>query len=160
MKLIKLTAFTAFSFLSVLLLGSCEKSDEAKKANTYTKTNITMSGAQVIPLSTSNALGSIDVGYIRGTKQLSYKVSWSGLSGNPTGIGLYGPAPIGFGLPPTPPLQVIPITGLTTSGSLSGTLLVDEVVVKENVLLSGMYYIMIRTAAFPAGEIRGQIVFQ
>jgi hypothetical protein len=32
--------------------------------------------------------------------------------------------------------------------------------VKEENVLNGQYYILIRTAAYPAGEIRGQITFQ
>ncbi len=160
MKFLQLTAFTIFSFGALLFLGSCEKSAEAKIGTHYTKTGIPMSGAQVVPASTSPALGFLDVFYIKGTKLLNYKVTWSGLTGNPTGFGLYGLAPAGFGLPPTTPLQTISITGMTTSGSYSGTLLVDDITVKEENLLSGLYYIAIRTAAFPAGEIRGQIKFQ
>ena len=119
-----------------------------------------MSGAQNVPASTSSALGTMDVSYIKGTKQLNYKITWSGLSGNPTGIGVYGLAPAGFGLPPTTPFQTISVTGLTANGTYSGNLLVDEVAVKEENVLNGLYYIAIRTAAFPAGEIRGQIKFQ
>ena len=160
MKLIKLTAYSLLVIALPIVLASCEKSAEAKKVNLYAKSNIVMSGAQNVPASTSNALGSMDVSYIRGTKLLNYKVTWSGLSGNPTGFGLYGPAPLGFGLPPTTPLQTISVTGLGTSGTYSGNLLVDGSLVKEEAVLSGLYYIAIRTAAFPAGEIRGQIILQ
>lgn len=160
MKLIQLTAFSLLSFAALVVLGSCEKSAEAKIGTHYTKTGIPMSGAQVVPTSTSPALGFMDIFYIKGTKLLNYKVTWSGLTGNPTGFGLYGPAPSGFGLPPTTPLQTISVTGMTASGTYSGTLLVDGFTVKEDMVLSGLYYIAIRTAAFPAGEIRGQIKFQ
>jgi len=48
------------------------------------------------------------------------------------------------------------------SGSLTGTLLVDGVLVKENDLINGQYYINIFTNSplYPQGEIRGQIKFQ
>jgi hypothetical protein len=160
MKLNSLTATCSLLFALLVTLGSCEKSSEAKKGTHYTKSGITMSGAQVVPTSTSNALGTMDVSYIKGTKQLNYKITWSGLSGNPTGIGVYGLAPAGYGVAPTTPFQTISITGLTANGTYSGNLLVDDVAVKEENVLNGLYYIMIRTAAFPAGEIRGQIKFQ
>ncbi|HEX6193065.1 MAG TPA: CHRD domain-containing protein [Chitinophagaceae bacterium] len=160
MKLIKLTAFPLFLFSVLLSLGSCEKSSEAKKGNLYAKSGILVSGAQVVPVSASPALGSMDVSYIRTDKLLNYKLTYSGLSGTPTGVGLYGLAPVGYGVSPTTPFQVIPLTGLTTSGTISGNLLVDNISVKEENVLNGQYYILIRTAAYPAGEIRGQITFQ
>ena len=46
------------------------------------------------------------------------------------------------------------------SGTLSGTLLVDGTVIKENDLLNGQYYLNIHTSVYPGGEIRGQITFQ
>jgi hypothetical protein len=51
-------------------------------------------------------------------------------------------------------------TRFPATGTFSANLLVDGVVVKENDILNGFYYINIHTAAFPAGEIRGQIKFQ
>ncbi len=160
MNRIKLTVlFTSFIAL-LFSLGACEKSAEAKKGTHYTKSGIVMSGAQVVPTSASPALGSMDVFYIRGTKTLNYTVTWSGLSGNPIGIGVYGLAPMGYAVPPTTPLQTISTSGKGTTGTFSGTLLVDGVVVKEENVLNGLYYIAMRTAAWPAGEIRGQIRFQ
>jgi len=161
MKLIKLTALPLLLFSVLLSLGSCEKSAEAKTGTLFAKYGIVMSGAQVVPTSTSPALGSMDVYYIKGSKLLNYKISYTGLSGTPTGVGLYGLAPEGYGVSPTTPFQVIPTTGLTAAaGTVSGNLLVDEISVKEANVLNGLYYILIRTAAFPAGEIRGQIIFQ
>jgi hypothetical protein len=160
MKLIKLTAFSFFLFFSILGLSSCEKSAEAKKSNQYQKSDIPMTGAQVIPNSTSNALGKLTVGYIKGTGVMNYKITWAGLTGVPTGFGVYGLAPVGFSVSPTTPIQTISTTGLTASGTYSGTLTVDGVVIKEENVLNGLYYVMIRTAANPLGEIRGQVEFQ
>jgi hypothetical protein len=160
MKLIKLTAFSLFLLASVLTLSSCEKDAEAKKTYLYAKTGIPMTGAQNVPASTSSAVGSLDVTYIKGTRQLSYKFSWTGLTGAPTGVGIYGLAPLGYAVSPTTPIQTIALTGLTATGSYSGTLLVDGVVIKEQDLLNGLYYVLIRTAANPGGEIRAQIKFQ
>jgi hypothetical protein len=47
----------------------------------------------------------------------------------------------------------------TSCGSYSGRLFADGVLVTEDNLLNGVYYVSIRTAANPAGEIRAQIKF-
>ncbi|MCE2704544.1 MAG: hypothetical protein LW624_03650 [Terrimonas sp.] len=44
-------------------------------------------------------------------------------------------------------------------GTYSGRLFVDEVLITEENLLNGVYYVSIRTAAFPLGELRAQIKF-
>jgi hypothetical protein len=55
----------------------------------------------------------------------------------------------------------------TKSGTISGTLFVDGVAIKEADLLNGMYYMNIHTngvnpngGTYGGGEIRGQIVFK
>ncbi|HWR32592.1 MAG TPA: CHRD domain-containing protein [Chitinophagaceae bacterium] len=161
MKLIRLTALTSFVFGLVIATTSCEKVAEEKKTTDYQKNDIPMTGAKVIPTSVSTALGKLNVFYTKETRILNYTFTWSGLSGNPSvGVGLYGLAPEGYAVSPTSPIQTISTTGLLATGTYSGTLLADGSVIKEQDLLNGMYYIMLRTAAYPAGEIRAQIVFQ
>jgi hypothetical protein len=123
-----------------------------------------MSGAQQNPPNASVATGILNINYSKVTKNLTYDFTWSQLSGNPTGIGIYGPAPIGYSVfppaPTTPPIQTISITGaVAAGGSRSGSLVVDGALIKEENLLSGLYYVNIRTAAYPTGEIRAQIKF-
>lgn len=161
MKLLKLTALPSLLLALLFFVASCEPDAELKKTTDFQKRDIPMTGAQVIPTSASPALGKLNVFYTRETRILTYDFTWSGLSGNPTvGIGVYGLAPEGFAVSPTTPIQTISTTGATNTGSRSGTLLCDGVVIKEQDLLNGMYYIMLRTAAYPAGEIRAQIKFQ
>lgn len=160
MKLIRLTALTSVVFAFAIFFISCEKIAEEKKTTDYEKTNIPMTGAKVSPTSSSTALGSLNISYSKETRTLSYSFNWSGLSGNPTGIGVFGLAPEGYSVPPTTPVQTISTSGLLATGKYSGTLLADGAVIKEQDLLNGMYYIQIRTAAYPAGEIRAQIKFQ
>ncbi|MGB3006460.1 MAG: CHRD domain-containing protein [Chitinophagaceae bacterium] len=160
MKLIKLTALPLL-LASLFLISSCEPDAELKKTTDYQKNDIPMTGAKVIPISSSAATGKLNVFYTKETRILSYTFSWTGLTGAPSvGIGVYGLAPEGYAVSPTAPLQVISTTGKTATGTISGTLLADGSAVKEWDLLNGMYYIMLRTAAFPAGEIRAQISFQ
>jgi hypothetical protein len=164
MKLIKITALFSLVCAFSLTLSSCEKDSEDRKRLEFSKTAIIMSGAQETPLSNSSALGTMDVNYRRDTKILNYKITWSGLTGTPIGIGVHGTAPTGFN-PYSPaawttPVQSFTLTGLTATGTYSGALLVDGFAVKEEDVLSGLYYINLRTASYPAGEIRGQVKFQ
>lgn len=160
MKLIKLTALPLL-LASLFLISSCEPDAELKKTTDYQKNDIPMTGAKVIPISASAGTGKLNVFYTKETRILTYSFNWTGLTGAPSvGIGIYGLAPEGYAVSPTTPVQVISTTGKTATGTISGTLLADGSVVKEWDLLNGMYYVLIRTAAYPAGEIRAQINFQ
>src|SRR5689334_419916 len=95
MKLLKLTALCSL-LLCLLITSSCEKEAEQKKVNVYSKTDLIMTGAQSRPISTSTATGNLSVYYDKRTKQLNYTITWTGLSGAPTSIAMYGPAPEGY----------------------------------------------------------------
>ena len=165
MKLIKLTALTSLLFALVLGITSCEKNAEKKKTTDYEKTDIVMSGAQETPATPTTALGTMDVFYTKETRILTYTVRWSGLTGSVAAMHIHGLAPTGFLAPvvqtfTTSAIVRCPTISNTTCGTYTGTLLADGVVVKEDDLLNGVYYINIHTAAYPNGEIRGQIRFQ
>ena len=177
MTKMRLTAFSVIVIAFIITLASCRR-DDVEHQNLYMKTNIVLSGAQEVPFTPSTAIGKMDVSYSRLSKTLSYTVSWSGLAGPVTAMHIHGLAPEGYVAPTA--FQVIPITtiapckvngvnGPTTCGSLSGTLFIDGVAIKEMDLLNGMYYLHIHNAAYPVpaspnpdlrGEIRGQIKFQ
>jgi len=156
MKLIKLTALTSILFAWVIGFSSCEKDSDTKVNIEFSKTGIIMDGAQETPPNASTALGSMDVFYTRDTKTLTYTIRWQGLTGNVTAAHIHGQAPIGYA---AAVLQTFTTTGLTSTGTLSGTMLFDGTVFKEQDLLNGVYYINIHTATYPNGEIRGQIRF-
>lgn len=154
MRLPKLTAILLT--LPVLFLFSCKSTEEIEQDNIY-YANLTMSGSQEVPPSGSSATGTVEANYNRLTKTLTYKVTYSGISG--TGAtaahihglgepGINAPVLQGFALP-TPP---------ATSGTYSGTLLIDGVKFTEENLLAGRYYVNIHSAAKPGGEIRGQLI--
>lgn len=166
MKLFKLTALASLCIALIVGFSSCEKDAEKDRVNVYTKSDIPMTGAQVAPVpSTSSATGKLTVYYDKRVRTLNYTITWAGLSGNPTGIGIFGPAPAGYAAITStgtlaPALQTISTTGLTTSGTYSGSVAMDESVFTEQTLLSSLYYVRITTAAFPVGELRGQVKFQ
>jgi CHRD domain len=170
MRLIRLTALSLLVFAFALNMVSCEPDDEIKSTQEYIRTGIVMSGAQETPANPSPALGSMDVTYNKGSKILSYKVTWQGLTDSVMLMHIHGVAPTGFS---TGVVQniVTPSNGLypqktnnkytfLKSGTISNTLTVDGVKVKEEDLLNGYYYMNIHTTNYPGGEIRGQIKFQ
>lgn len=162
MKLFSKSATTALLIALCFGLFSCEKDADKRASNEFSKTGIILGGAQETPAVTTTAAGKMDVFYSRATKTLSYTVTWSGLSGNVTGMHIHGLAPAGFAAPVLQSFStsaIIKCTANTTTncGTFKGTLLFDGVALKEEDLLNGLFYVNIHTAANPGGEIRGQI---
>ena len=163
MTRIKLTALPIILFSAIILLGSCRR-DDIEPQTTYSKSGIVMSSAQENnPANTSSATGLLNVTYSKLSKTTD----------SVSNMHIHGLAPAGFNtgvvqnivINATPPTTIFPqkTSGKFTfakSGSLSASLFVDGVAIKEADLLNGMYYLNIHTATYPGGEIRGQIVFQ
>lgn len=165
MKLIKLTAFTSLLFILCFGLSSCYKEAEQKKTVNYEKKGIILSGAQETPAVPSTALGTMDVFYSKETRTLTYSVSWSGLTGSVNAMHIHGLAPLGYiaGVVQTFTTATIvrcPTSLNTSCGTYQGSLLADGVVVLEENILNGNYYVNLHTTVYPGGEIRGQIRFQ
>jgi len=162
MQLLKLTVLSFVLFAIAFSFTSCEKDAERKKTQEYMKSGIPMTGAQEAPATPSTALGSLDVYYAKNSKLLTYKVTWQGLADTIVGMHIHGLAPAGYStaivqnILTTKNEAVFPFRG----GTYSGTLNVDGVVIKEENLLNGFYYLNIHTKTYPGGEIRGQIKFQ
>lgn len=152
MKLPKLTAILLT--LPLIILFSCKSTEEVEQDNIYYG-NITMSGAQEVPANNTTATGNVDANYNKLTKTLTYKVTFSGLSGNATMAHIHGPGEPGINAAIMQNFVGFPLTG---AGTYSGTLLIDGVRFIESDLLAGWYYVNIHTALRPGGEIRGQII--
>jgi hypothetical protein len=162
----KFLQISAWVLLGSLALTSCKRDTEFTKITEFRKNDIPLTGALNVPQTTSTGLGSMNIWFSRETRILTYTLNWSGLTGAVTSAAIMGPAPTGF--PSATVVQNLSTSAITrcstipvtSCGSLRGTLLVDGFVVTEDNLLAGVYYLTLRTAAFPAtGEIRGQIKF-
>ena len=160
MRLSKSLIIPAF-FAAALALNSCNAKVEV---NVVRKTGILMDGNQVIPAKPGAWTGTLDVEYNKDTHLLSYALVWNNLSGKPTSIGFWGTAAKGYNVPPSAAAPVpAPIQNITAGypGSASatyfGTVFIDGAAIKEDALYLGEYYIVIKTAANPSGEIRGQV---
>ena len=153
MRFPKLTSLLLSLLLFILI--SCTSTEEVERENIYYGTALPMSGAQETPPITVSATGSIDASYNRLTKILTYKVTFSGLTGNATVAHIHGLGEVGVKADIVQTFSGFPAK---TSGTYSGTLLAEEVRIKEEDLLNGRYYINIHTAANGGGEIRGQLI--
>jgi hypothetical protein len=148
-----LKLFLPFAAAGLFLISACTTDKLGDKI--LTATNLPMDGLQEVPVKQVSANGSMDVVYNKDTRTLSYTIRWNSLSGTPVGSHIHGTASKGFnaGI-----LQDFTSSlPKVLSGTYSGTALIDGVVLKEEELLLGRYYINIHTPINPGGEIRGQI---
>ena len=155
-KIIQATVLVSF------LLSACSKENEpllqSAEEAVISKKGLLLEGSQEVPSKNTKACGTMDVSYNKTTKVLSYKITWHSLSGNPVGAHIHGESPRGFNAPVKHAFtELIP---KTIAGTFTNTVVVDEVAIKEDDLLKGLYYVNIHTAANPGGEIRGQIEFK
>src|SRR6266849_3536623 len=95
------------------------------------------------------AKGDAAVTYDTTSKQATWQITYSGLSGPPTAAHFHGPAQPGANAG-----VAVPIPNVATSPAQGSATLTDA---QAADLLAGRYYINIHTAANPAGEIRGQV---
>lgn len=138
----------ACSILLISLLGvsACNMSPMASDTST---TNVSLSGANEVPATSSSGVGSMTANLDKQTNLFTWTVTYSGLSGPVTGAHFHGPAKrgenAGVALPLTGSLES-PIRGTAT---LTGA--------QREAVVNGNWYINLHTAANPNGEIRGQI---
>jgi hypothetical protein len=107
-----------------------------------------LSGAAEVPPNDKNGKGEAEVTLNRDTGQLTYRVTYSGLSGPATGAHIHGPAAAGANAGIVVPFAS-PQSPISGEAKLNPTQVGD--------VLAGMYYVNVHTAAHPGGEIRGQL---
>ena len=108
-----------------------------------------LTAASEVPPNTTTGSGDLTATYDVSSKQLSWKGSYSGLSGDPTAAHFHSPAQPGKNAD-----VVIPITELKSP--FTGTAGLTDAQAAD--LDSGLWYVNVHTAANPKGEIRGQVV--
>jgi hypothetical protein len=109
---------------------------------------VNLTGAAEVPAVTSPGKGTADVSFDSATKTLTWKVTYSGLTGPATMAHFHGPAEAGKNAPVAVPFKDA-ASGAEGSATLTDAQAAD--------LMAGKYYINIHTAAHPGGEIRGQV---
>jgi hypothetical protein len=113
------------------------------------KMKVTLDSKSEVPPNTSAGTGTADLDYDAASKKLSWKITYSGLSGPATAAHFHGPAAAGANAG-----VKVPIANPGTSPVEGSATLTDE---QAADLTGGKYYINIHTAANPGGEIRGQV---
>lgn len=111
----------------------------------------TLKGSAEVPPNNSPATGSAEAFLDTEIKKLTWKVSYSGLSGAAIGAHIHGPSDSGGNAGILLPFFFVanPINQSKdlTDGQISA-------------LMKGLWYINIHTAQHPGGEIRGQLIRQ
>ncbi len=151
---------TATAIISCLLTACEKESDKATLAEDeiISKKGLLLEGSQEVPAVKGKACGTMDVSYNRTTKMLTYTITWHSLTGVPVGSHIHGDAPRGVNA--SVKHNFTALIPKATEGTFTNSVLVDEVAISEKDLLGGLYYLNIHTAAYPGGEIRGQIEFE
>ena len=108
-----------------------------------------LSGASEVPATTSKGTGTVDADYDAASKKLTWKLTYSGLTGPATAAHFHGPADAGKNAG-----VAVPIANATSSPAEGSATLTDA---QAADLLAGKYYVNVHTAANPNGEIRGQV---
>ncbi|NVN84748.1 MAG: CHRD domain-containing protein [Rhodopseudomonas sp.] len=109
----------------------------------------TLNGASEVPPNTTAGKGTADVNYDTASKMLSWKVTYSGLTGPATAAHFHGPAEAGKNAGVAVPIPDIAKSPAEGSATLTDAQAAD--------LMAGKYYVNIHTEANKGGEIRGQV---
>lgn len=111
----------------------------------------TLTSSAEVPPNNSPATGTLDATLDKGTRELSWKATYIGLTGPATMAHFHGPAMPGANAGVVVPFKtaVSPIEGKAT--------LTPEQVAD---LLAGKWYANVHTAQHPGGEIRGQMMLK
>ena len=134
-----LAATAALAGCEMLGMGSNTKSLHA-----------TLNSSQEVPATKSNGTGNAEFTLDPSTKQLSWKIDYSGLTGDATAAHIHGPA--------APGSNARVVLNLAPSGiknPIEGSATLTDQQVAD--LLAGQDYVNIHTAQHKGGEIRGQI---
>lgn len=140
-----LIRFFAISFF-LLSLASCSDNDSDSDPN-ITTFNATLNGASEVPANNSTATGSATLTFNKTTKIFSITVTHNIAS--PTNghihIGAVG-------------VSGSPVFAFTSFASPINFTSIALTAAQESDLMANLYYVNIHTAAFPGGELRGQLI--
>jgi CHRD domain len=108
-----------------------------------------LDGKSENPPTTSTGTGTVDADYDPATKKLSWKLTYTGLTGPAKAAHFHGPAEVGKNAG-----VEVAIPGATSSPAEGSATLTDA---QAADLESGKLYVNVHTEANPGGEIRGQV---
>ena len=118
----------------------------AASAETF---KVTLDAKSEVPPNSSAGTGTVDVDFDAATKKLTWKLTYSGMTGPVSAAHFHGPAEPGKNAG-----VAVAIPNAGTSPAEGSATLTDA---QAADLTAGKYYINVHTAANPGGEIRGQV---
>lgn len=122
----------------------------APAAGEIVRFDVALSGANQVPPAVTSGAGTLVAEFDTDTGLFSWTLTYEALTGPPTAMHFHGPAEPGFNAP-----VALPIDPPLDRPVIGQALLSDET---AGYLLDGLIYLNVHTAAFPGGEIRGQLV--
>lgn len=134
------TMLAALAFGAVVVLAGPAFAEKFKA---------TLDGKSEVPPNTSAGTGTADIDYDPATKKLSWKLTYSGLTGPATAAHFHGPAEAGKNAGVAVAIPNATKSPAEGSATLTAAQAAD--------LEAGKYYVNVHTAANPGGEIRGQV---
>jgi hypothetical protein len=149
MKTLKL--ITLLIAITVVAFVACKKKDDPTPVNNTVRFTSTLNGANEVPANASTATGSATASFDKVTKIITLNMTYSGFTATNMHIhkgaaGTSGGVLFGLGSAPfSSPVAY-------TSPALNAG--------QEDSLTNNLYYLNIHSAAFPGGEIRGQLLKQ
>lgn len=109
-----------------------------------------LTAGQEVPPAASSGSGMAEVQFNQNTNKVTWKVTYSGLTGPATAGHIHGPAAAGANAG-----VVIPFAGNLDAQPVMGEATVTPAQYAD--MAAGLYYVNIHSARFPGGEIRGQL---
>jgi hypothetical protein len=137
---------TLAASIFALGLAGCGQMRPSQKIDIY---EASLSAAQEVPPGSGAGTGMAEVQLNTNTNQLTWKVTYSGLSGPATAGHIHGPAAAGANAG-----VVVPFTAVGAQPVVGQATITPQQV---GDLAAGLWYVNIHTAANPGGEIRGQL---
>ena len=134
------TVYAALAFAASVALAGPAFADKYKA---------TLDAKSEVPPNASTATGTADIDYDPATKKLSWKVTYSGLTGPATAAHFHGPGEVGKNAGVAVAIPNAGTSPVEGSATLNDSQAAD--------FTSGKYYVNVHTQANPGGEIRGQV---
>ena len=132
--------------LSAFALSATVATASAAEGQTY---KAALTAGSEVPATESKGTGEVSATYDPAGKTLTWKGSYSGLTGPVTAAHFHGPAEAGANAG-----VLVPVTA--SASPFEGSATLDDA--KAADLAAGKIYFNLHTAANPKGEIRGQVV--
>ncbi|MFC5497371.1 CHRD domain-containing protein [Caenimonas terrae] len=133
--------------LVTLTLAGCGQMRPSQKIQIF---ETTMSGSQEVPPNTSSGSGMAEVQFNENANRLTWKITYTGLTGPASAGHIHGPAPMGQNAG-----VVVPFPGDLNAQPVTGEATLTPAQYAD--LAAGLYYVNLHSARFPGGEIRGQL---